>query len=81
MKTKQLMGELRTSTPGKLGLVLLGILGLASVGVVLTYPANFGSARWANPTYWADNPRTSPPAWTRFFSAARRAKHTIIELA
>ncbi len=81
MKIKQLMGELWTSTPGKLGLVLLGILGLVSVGVVLTYPANFGSARWANPTYWADNPRSSPPAWTRFFSATRRAKHRIMDLS
>src|SRR4051812_30463837 len=31
--------------------------------VLVTYPLHFGTDRWSNPIYWADNPKTAPPFW------------------
>jgi peptide/nickel transport system permease protein len=38
-----------------------------SVYVVVTYPRDFGESRWSSPLVWADNPKTAPPSWTRFY--------------
>ncbi len=74
-----LRGALRllvASGTGKSGVLLFfGMLAL-SVWVLVTYPLNFGSARWSNPAYWADNPKNAPPAWTSRLSGAREVPHT-----
>ncbi len=72
--------ELWHSGPGKAGLLLLGLLAAASIVVIIAYPRNFGTAYWANPSYWADNPKSAPPAWTNALSRDKKPRHLIFEL-
>ena len=68
------------SLPGKLGLILLGVLVVVALFVVVSYPADFGTARWANPALWADNPKSAPPAWTNLLTSRKRVSHRVIDL-
>jgi peptide/nickel transport system permease protein len=52
------------SNVGKASVVLFAVMLGISAWVLLTYPSNFGKARWSNPVIWADNPKSSPPVWT-----------------
>ena len=84
MAEKQFTGILRElwkSGPGKAGLILLGLLLSVSLIVVISYPADFGSAYWASPGYWADNPKSSPPAWSDLLSRTKKPRHLIIDLS
>ncbi len=74
------MSELWKSGPGKAGLVLLGLLVITSSVVVITFPRNFGTAYWANPGHWADNPKSSPPIWANIFAKTKNPRHRIIDL-
>ncbi len=80
MKIKPLIRTLWKSTPGKMGMILLGFLTLVSLYVVATYPPDFGPARWSNPTLWADNPKSAPPVWINLFTSRKPAKHRVIEM-
>ena len=73
--------ELMKSGPGKAGVIMLGSLILASIAIVITFPLDFGSSRWGNPTVWADNPKSAPPVWSNIFSSAKRPRHLEINLA
>jgi len=77
MRTRRLLRELWSSLPGKAGLILLGLLILTSLYVLATYPVDFGSRRWSNPTLWADNPKAAPPVWTNALSRRKRAEHRV----
>jgi len=52
------------SGTGQAGVALFAVMVAISVWVLATYPANFGTARWSNPSVWADLPKNAPPAWT-----------------
>ena len=52
-----------SSGSGRAGLVLFAGMIVISLWVLLTYPVDYGSARWSSPAYWADNPRNAPPIW------------------
>ncbi len=71
--------ELWHSGPGKAGLILLGLLSVVSIIVIIAYPRDFGTAYWANPGYWADNPKSAPPAWTNVLTGEKRPGHVILE--
>ena len=75
MKFGQLIRALWDSTPGKLGLVLLVTLSVASILVVILYPSDFGPAQWGNPALWADNPKAVPPTWVAFGSRIEPVPH------
>ena len=77
MKLGSLFGELWRVPTGRVGIILLGILVAASLAVIVTYPADFGTARWANPSVWADNPKNVPPAWVNLFSRDTKPRHRI----
>ncbi|MBE0478948.1 ABC transporter permease [Candidatus Aerophobetes bacterium] len=79
METGKFLQVLMASGPGKAGLTLLTILVMISLYVVFTYPRDFGTARWANPVLWADNPKAAPPVWTNLFTRKRRAEHRILK--
>jgi peptide/nickel transport system permease protein len=51
------------SHSGQAGIALFLLMVALSFYVVVAFPRNFGSARWSNPTYWADNPKVVPPKW------------------
>src|SRR5215218_6856181 len=52
------------SRSGQLGIALFIVMVAISIYVVIAFPSNFGTGRWSNPAYWADNPRAVPPKWT-----------------
>jgi peptide/nickel transport system permease protein len=52
------------SGSGKAGIALFVLMLAISVYVVVAFPRDFGTARWSNPTYWADNPKHVAPKWT-----------------
>lgn len=61
-------GQLLISTgAGRTSVVMFAIMLAICAWVLATFPGNFGSARWSNPIYWADNPKTAPPAWSNIF--------------
>jgi len=70
-----------TSGSGRAGLTLFAIMLLISLWVLVTYPLDFGSARWSSPAYWANNPRNAPPIWAATLSGQAGFPQTSIELA
>jgi peptide/nickel transport system permease protein len=69
-----------TSGSGRAGLVLFGLMLLVSLYVLLTYPLNYGSARWSNPAYWANNPRHAPPIWSSVWSGQAAVPQTVVDI-
>jgi peptide/nickel transport system permease protein len=78
VKARELLAALWGGGIGRAGLVLLGILLLASLYVVATYPPNYGTARWGNPALWADNPKAAPPVWSNWLTSSRQAPHRVL---
>jgi peptide/nickel transport system permease protein len=70
-----------TSGSGRAGLALFALMLLVSLWVLLTYPLNFGSARWSNPAYWANNPRNAPPIWSSVLSGQAAVPQTVVDVA
>jgi peptide/nickel transport system permease protein len=73
-----LRGMLRllvASGPGRAGIALFALLLAISAYVLITYPSDFGRARWSSPAVWADNPRAAPPVWTNWFGGEREVVH------
>ncbi|CAN5792861.1 ABC transporter permease [soil metagenome] len=79
MTRRGILREVLSSAPGKVGVALALGLTTVAVLVVLTFPLDFGPARWSNPAVWADHPRAAPPAWTELLSTERPAQHRILE--
>ena len=46
------------------------ILCALSAWVLITYPLDYGPARWSDPTAWADYPKAAAPAWTTLFGGS-----------
>ncbi len=80
MRPKDVWRVLWGSGTGKAGVVFLGVLVAVSLFVLFTYPRDFGLHRWNNPAYWADNPKSAPPAWTRLLGA-KGVPHRLLEAA
>lgn len=78
MRFGDLFKELVRSGPGKVGLALFVVMSIASLYVLFTYPSNYGTARWGNPSHWADNPRSAPPQWVSLLGA-QHAPHRLFE--
>ncbi len=56
--------------PGRVGVALIALLALLSVGVLLTMPLDFGRV-WNDPSAWADLPKAVPPVWSAFLSGVK----------
>lgn len=75
---RTVLRELWATGAGRAGLLLFGLLALAALWVVLTFPRDFGPRRWSNPALWGDYPKAAPPAWTNLLGP-RRPEHRILE--
>src|SRR4051794_22531012 len=64
MRPRAVVRELLHSGPGRVGLLLAAMLLGVSAWVLVTYPLDYGPARWSDPTAWADYPKAAAPAWT-----------------
>ena len=73
------LGELLTSTTGKVGVAFLAIMLMISAYALTANPVNFGDRLWNNPAAWADNPKNVPPAWTGLFRSTRPVTHAVME--
>ena len=69
MSLRASLGVLWASGSGRAGLILFGVLVVLSLYVAATYPLDFGKTEWSNPVFWADNPKSAPPAWTTWFGS------------
>jgi peptide/nickel transport system permease protein len=69
-----------TSGSGRAGLALFALMLLVSLWVLLTYPLDFGSARWSNPAYWANNPRHAPPIWSTALTGQAAFPQTVVDI-
>ncbi|HLL50072.1 MAG TPA: hypothetical protein VK356_05330 [Thermomicrobiales bacterium] len=70
-----------SSPSGRAGLALFVLMLLVSVWVLITYPLDFGAARWSNPAYWANNPRNAPPTWSTALSGQAAVPQTVIDIS
>jgi len=64
------------------GLVGLGILAAAVLAVAvepLIIPFPEASSRWRDITYWQDNSKSAPPAWTNLFTSRKSAVAVVLE--
>ena len=67
------------SHTGKAGLTLLSFLVVISIWVLVTYPLDFGTKEWSNPSVWADNPKAVPPKWVNLFPGSDRVAHSVLD--
>ena len=74
MTGREMLRELLASGPGKAGVVMLAVLIALSVYVLVRFPLDFGTTRWANPAEWSDNPKAAPPVWSSLLGGDR-ARH------
>ena len=79
-KSKDSINEFLSSTSGKLGSALLIIFFIISFFVILTYPLDFGTTIWSNPSYWSDYPKSAPPTWTTLLGSTG-VNHQVIEIS
>jgi len=77
---RELVKKAWESWSTRIGIIFLAILIILSILVVLTYPIDFGTRIWSNPSYWADSPRLAPPIWASFFAMAKIPTHTAFKL-
>ncbi|MCX8200793.1 MAG: ABC transporter permease [Candidatus Caldarchaeum sp.] len=69
-----------SSNVSKAGVFLLAAMVAISLYVVSTYPLDFGTRYWNNPSYWADNPKEVPPEWTNLFTARPAPTHITVSI-
>ena len=69
-----------TSGSGRAGLALFALMLLVSLWVLISYPLNFGSARWSNPAYWANNPRHAPPTWSTALTGQAAFPQSVVDI-
>lgn len=70
--------EYRKNGAGLVGLgILVLFLLLALLGPSLV-PFPGATERWHDITYWQDNPRAAPPAWTNWFSAKKGSVSAVL---
>ena len=48
--------------------------------MILTYPLNFGTTIWSNPSYWSDYPKSAPPTWITFLGS-NGVQHQVIDIS
>ena len=79
MKAKDILRILLSSGSGRVGVVFLATIVLASLFVVVRFPLDFGSQRWNNPAEWSDYPKSVPPAWTSLFLGSDAVSHAVFQ--
>lgn len=75
MRPREIANVLLQSGSGRVGVLFLATLVLASVFVLVRFPLDFGSQRWNDPSQWADNPKAVPPLWLGFLDSEGHVRH------
>jgi peptide/nickel transport system permease protein len=79
MRLREALRELWRSGAGKGGLALLLLLFAGSAYALDTFPLDYGTQQWSNPTVWADNPKAVPPQWTNRLRSQPLPVHQVFE--
>jgi len=66
---------------GIVGLALLAIFLLTAALEPLVIPYKGAEQNWALLTFWQDNPRSAPPAWTNLFAAKKASTGLVGKMA
>jgi peptide/nickel transport system permease protein len=78
MRVEEFWSEFRKSTSGLVGLAFLALFAAAAIFEPLLIPFSETNRRWRDITYWDDNPKSAPPAWTNWFASRKSAVSTIL---
>jgi peptide/nickel transport system permease protein len=70
--------EYRKVGSGLVGLAILGFFLVLSIVGPSIVPFRGATDHWHDITYWRDNPRAAPPAWTNLFAARKGAVSAVI---
>ncbi|HWQ17074.1 MAG TPA: ABC transporter permease [Sulfolobales archaeon] len=65
---------------GRVGIIVLGLMVLASIYTLLTMPLDYGTRVWSNTDYWKDYPKMVPPDWYRVLFDRSLLPHTVMKL-
>ncbi len=79
IKFSDALRVLISSHTGRAGLTLLSFLVVISIWVLITYPMDFGTKEWSNPSVWADNPKAVPPKWVNLLPGSDRVVHSVLD--
>ncbi|MEN2974254.1 MAG: ABC transporter permease [Candidatus Caldarchaeales archaeon] len=77
MKFRRGFEEFWRLNVSKVGLVFLSILIIVGIYVTVSFPLDFGVRYWNNPSFWADYPKSAPPAWTNYLSSEKSPEHYV----
>jgi peptide/nickel transport system permease protein len=78
---KDFWSEFRKNASGLVGLAFLGLFAAAALFEPLIVPFAGTNGKWRDITYWDDNPKSAPPAWTNWFAARKSAVSTVLRPA
>ncbi len=72
-RLSEFWSEFSKKASGIVGLVLLALFlaGVIFEGSLIPFPRT--NSKWNDITYWDDNPKSAPPAWTNLFSREKSA--------
>ncbi|MEM1610210.1 MAG: ABC transporter permease [Sulfolobales archaeon] len=68
------------SWTGRAGIIILGLMVVASIYTLATMPLDYGTRIWNNADYWKDYPKMVPPDWYRVLFDRSLLPHTVMRL-
>ncbi len=71
-------GEFRKEASGIAGLAILALFAAIALLEPLLVAFPQANTRWNDITYWDDNPKSAPPAWTNWFAAEKATVSTVV---
>jgi peptide/nickel transport system permease protein len=80
MGSKEIISQLFQSGSGRLGILILLVMLSVSIFVLATFPRDFGSKVWSDPSQWADYPKAAPPQWVNLISEEAHPTHMILTI-
>jgi peptide/nickel transport system permease protein len=77
---REILSLLWRSWTGRVGVILFGLMVIASIYTLATMPLDYGTRIWNNADYWKDYPKMVPPDWYRALFDRSLLPHTVIRL-
>ena len=77
INAEEIRQEFLKSKIGLVGITILAILIVVSIGVIIIIPIDTFQ-QWNNPSYWLSFPKTSVPVWVNLFFIEKIPEHKII---
>jgi peptide/nickel transport system permease protein len=65
---------------GRVGIIIIGLMIVASIYTLTTMPLDYGTRIWSNADYWKDYPKMVPPDWYRILFDRSLLPHIVIRI-